>query len=182
MSSSDRARQLRSLGRMSLIALAGALALAACTVRPLYGPAPSGAAGTTTVAALAGIAVDPVTTRVAQQVRNRLIFSFAGGREPSTPAYHLRLSVSSAEGALGITPVESAPTYSITVSVTYELTVAGTGAIVLRGTSRGTASFDRVNQVYANTRAKLDAENRAATLAADDIQIRMASAAAKGTI
>ena len=74
----------------------------------------------------------------------------------------MKLVVSSAESALGVTPIEAAPAYSITVSATYEVTSIATGEIVLRGTSRGTASFDRITQIYANTRARLDAENRAA--------------------
>jgi LPS-assembly lipoprotein len=94
----------------------------------------------------------------------------------------MRLFVSSAESALGVTPIEAAPAYSVTVSATFEVKTVATGEIVLRGTSRGTASFDRVSQIYANTRARLDAENRAAALAADDIRIRLASAAAKGTL
>ena len=51
-----------------------------------------------------------------------------------------------------------------------------------RSTSRQSASYDTENQLYANERAVLDAENRAAALVANDIRIRLAAAAAKGTI
>ena len=94
----------------------------------------------------------------------------------------MTLIVTAAESALGVTTFETAPAYSITVAATYEVTSVATGKIVLRSTARGTASYDRVNQVYANTRAKLDAENRAAAVAADDIRIHLSAAAAKGTI
>ena len=161
-----------------LMVLAAASALAACTVQPLYGPGPTGASVTT---ALDRITIDPVDSRVGQELRNKLIFDLSGG-PASSPVYRMRLSVSAAESALGVTPVESAPAYSLTVSATYEVTSLSTGEVVLRGTSRGTASFDRVSQVYANTRAKIDAENRAAALAADDIRLRLATAAAKGTL
>lgn len=178
MSSSDATRPAARGGRAIVAALAAAVALAACTVQPLYGPTPTGEAVTT---ALERIAIDPVDTRVAQEVRNRLVFDLGAGKQ-SAPAYRMKLTVTAAESPLGVTPVEAAPTYSITVSATYEIRSLATDEIILRGTSRGIASFDRINQVYANTRARIDAENRAAGLAATDIRIRLAAAAAKGTI
>lgn len=178
MSSYDRGAPVRH-GRTLALGLAAVLALSACTVQPLYAPTLS---GTSAVAALSNIAIDPVGTRIGQEVRNKLIFSLSGGSTPAAPAYRMGLVVTSAESALGVTPVEAAPAYSITVSATFEVRQATTGDIVLRGTTRGTASFDRISQVYANTRARLDAENRAAALAADDIRLRLASAAAKGTL
>jgi LPS-assembly lipoprotein len=176
MSLSDPARKPTAIGRVLLGTLLAAL-LAACTVQPLYGPTPTGEAVS---GALERIAIDPVDTRVAQEVRNRLIFDL--GAEKQDAVYRMKLTVTAAESPLGVTPVEAAPTYSITVSATYEIRSAATGEILLRGTSRGIASFDRINQVYANTRARIDAENRAAGLAATDIRIRLAAAAAKGTI
>jgi LPS-assembly lipoprotein len=177
MSSSDFGRSPSTPIRAFLAAVAGALVLAACTVQPLYGPSPTGTAVST---ALARIVIDPVDNRVGQELRNKLIFDLAGST--TAPVYRMKLTVSSAESALGVTPVESAPAYSLTVSATYAVTSISTGEIVLRGTARGTASFDRVSQIYANTRARLDAENRAAALAADDIRVRLAAAAAKGTL
>jgi LPS-assembly lipoprotein len=174
-----RAPILRTGARPVLVALAAAIALAACTVQPLYGPTPT---GQTVVTVVSSIAIDPVDTRVAQQIRNALIFNLDGGNEPSAPLFRMKLTVTSAESALGVTPIEAAPAYSLTVSATYEVTSVATSQIVLRGTSRGTASYDRTNQEYANTRAHLDAEDRAAALAADDIRVRLAVAAAKGTL
>jgi LPS-assembly lipoprotein len=177
MSSSDRGRILSTSIVRFALAVFGAAMLASCTVQPLYGPSPSGSAVST---ALTRITIDPVGSRVGQELRNKLIFDLGGST--TAPVYRMKLVVSSAESALGVTPIEAAPTYSLTVSATYEITSIDTGEIVLRGTSRGTASFDRVTQIYANTRARLDAENRAAALAADDIRVRLAAAASKGTL
>ena len=80
------------------------------------------------------------------------------------------------------TPIESAPSYSLTVSATYEITSVATGKIVLRDTSRGSASYNRTMQEYANDRARLDAEDRAAEVAAEDVRLRLATAAAKGIL
>jgi LPS-assembly lipoprotein len=169
------ARRLRG----ALVAATALLALAGCTVQPLYGTAPSGQAVPTTIAR---IAIAPVDTRVGQQVRNALIFKLDGGNEPSSPAYTMALIVATAQTALGVTQIESAPSYSLTVSVAYEIKSVATGQVVLRGTSRGTASYNRTMQEYANTRAELDAEDRAAAVAAEDVRLHLATAAAKGTL
>ncbi len=108
--------------RAFLLALAPTLALGACTIQPLYGSAPSGVAVAT---GLTHVSIEEVDTRVAQQVRNRLIFLLYGGAgEPTGPLYDMKLTVTSSESALGVTPVESAPAYSVTVSATYEVTDA----------------------------------------------------------
>jgi LPS-assembly lipoprotein len=60
------------------------------------------------------------------------------------------------------------------------VTRIGSEDIVIRETARGTASYDRSNQNFANIRAKLDAENRAAAQAADEVRIRVAAATAVG--
>lgn len=166
--------------RAAALALASVVVLAGCTIQPLYAPGPSGSSVATT---LTHLVIDPVDDRVAQELRNRLIFTlYGGGGQPTTPVYRMHLTVTSSESALGVTPVESSPAYSVTVAATYEVTELDSGEIVLRATSRGTATYDRVNQVFANTRAKLDAENRAAVTAAAEIHTRLAAAAAKGTI
>lgn len=177
MSSSDRGR--RAILMAPLAAALGLAALTACTVQPLYAPT---AAGTSVSRDLSGIVIDEVGDRVAQQVRNKLIFTLGANNPAVAPTYRMTLTVSSVVNALGVTPVETAPAYSVTVSATYEVTALATGDIVVRGTARGTASFDRVTQIYANTRAQLDAENRAAGLAADKIRVRLSTEAAKGTI
>jgi LPS-assembly lipoprotein len=182
MSSFDHSRSGRSRnsGRLILLAAVATVALAACTVQPLYAPT---AAGTSVVAAIGDVYIEPVDDRVGQEVRNKLIFDLTGGSgQPASARYRMKLVVTSSESALGVTPIETAPAYAITVAATYEVRSVADDKIVLRSTSRQSASYDRVNQVYANTRAKLDAENRAAALVADDIRIRLAAAATRGTI
>ncbi len=181
MSSYDHSRSGggRKAGRLILLA-AVAAALAACTVQPLYAPT---AAGTSAVAALGTITIDPVGDRVGQEVRNQLIFQLNGGKgQPADARYRMTLAVSSSSQSLGVTPIETAPAYSITVAATYEVRSIADDKIVYRSTSRQSASYDRVNQVYANERARLDAENRAAALVASDIRVHLASAAVRGTI
>jgi LPS-assembly lipoprotein len=177
MSSFERGN--RGLGRQSgaaaIVAFAAALFLSACTVQPVYGPAPGGGSVSQ---ALGSIAIDPVDTRVGQVVRNKLLFYLTGGGEPVDPQFRMNLRVTSSETALGITRQGSAPVYSVNVTASYTIYKIGSDEIVLRETARGTASYDRYSQNFANIRALRDAENRAAEVAANEIRLRVAAATA----
>ena len=64
-----RIRPAVALGLVAALAV-----LSACTVRPLYSNAPVRAGSSATMSdELSSIAIKPVTTREAQEVRNRLI-------------------------------------------------------------------------------------------------------------
>ena len=180
MLSSDHGRLGgRRLTAGRLLAFATIAGLAACTVQPVYGPGPSGASAP---AILSHIAIDPVgPDRIGQVVRNKLIFDLTGGGNGGDPKYTMHLTTSVSEAGLGLNAIDSAPTYAVTVSVTYEVTKIGSNEILIRSTSHGTASYDRVNQAFANSRAQLDAQDRAAGVAVDDIRIRLAAAAARLT-
>jgi LPS-assembly lipoprotein len=178
MSSSDHGSLVsRRAGTRGFLFAMAAWALAACTVQPLYGPA---AGGGSVQAALTKISVDPVDDRVSQQVRNNVIFQMAGGKPITDPIYRMKLTVTSREIGFGITDIDSSLAYSVQVAATYEVTKIDTGEQVARGTARSSASYNRVNQAFANTRAKIDAENRAANSVADEIATRVAVVIAKG--
>jgi LPS-assembly lipoprotein len=167
----------RQSGTAAIMAFAAVLFLSACTVQPVYGPTPGGAAVSQT---LRSITIEPVDTRVGQVVRNRLLFYLTGGGVPADPHYRMNLRVTSSETPLGITREGSAPVYSVTVTTSYTLYKIGSDEIVLRETARGTASYDRYSQNFANIRALRDAENRAAEVAASEIRLRVAAATAVG--
>lgn len=94
----------------------------------------------------------------------------------------MALRVGWSEVRLGFDRDETAPAYSVTVTAVYELKDIATGASIKRGTSRGTASYDRSNQQFANERARLDAQDRAARIIADDIRLRLASTLLRGGV
>lgn len=142
------------------VALAG---LGGCQVRPLY------ADSTAVQPKLASIAVDPVDTRIAQQVRNELIFMLDGGdRAPAAPLYRLKLSV----GARGVDVFvnnatdDTGTAANMNVSVAYMLRDADTGKVVKYGRRMTVAQYDLPDQEFARLRAQRDAENRAAKEAA----------------
>jgi LPS-assembly lipoprotein len=168
----------RLLRRAALAGLIGSLALvSACTVRPLYSNAPlSPGSNLSTNAELASIAIKPVKTRYAQQVRTNLIFGFGrGAGEPASPAYILDLRVSEAVESSVLVQVgtdEDEPTAgSVTLTATYLLTDAKTGVALTTGKRTITSSFDKPRQEFAAYRARIDAESRAARELAESLQL-----------
>ncbi|TGQ74882.1 MAG: hypothetical protein E5V49_12190 [Mesorhizobium sp.] len=166
---------------IALAGLIGSLALvSACTVRPLYSNAPlSTGSGASANSELASIAIKPVKTRYAQQVRNNLIFGFGrGAGEPASPAYSLDLGVTEAVESSALVQVgtdQDEPTAgSVTLAAGYTLSDTATGKVIAVGKRAITSSFDRPRQEFAAYRAQIDAENRAARELAEALQLSIA--------
>jgi LPS-assembly lipoprotein len=169
---------------------AGALAIAGCSsVQPLYatdntqsvaGQAYSGTVGTE----LAQISIEPQNDRVGQRLRNELLFKLSGGANPSGPdyaAYLLELRTRQLDLAQLISQVEGRPTASsVRLQVSYTLKRPDSDDIVTRGTVERIATYDTNDQRFAAERAKIDAENRAVTEAADSIRTELATYFASG--
>ncbi|QND68071.1 hypothetical protein HB777_31765 [Mesorhizobium loti] len=167
----------RLLRRIALAGLVGSLALvSACTVRPLYSSAPLSGSQASASAELASIGIKPVNTRYGQQVRNNLIFGF--GRGAGEPAYSLTLGVTEAVESSALVQVgtdQDEPTAgSVTLTGTYTLADAKTGAVIASGKRSITSSFDRPRQEFAAYRAQIDAENRSARELAEALQLSIA--------
>jgi len=176
----------RFLRLAALSGLAAGIVLASgCTVRPLYSNAPlSPGSHTSAQAELASIAVKPVTTRYAQQVRNHLIFALNGGAEQTTaPVYSLALGVTERVESAAVVQVatdQDQPTAgSVILTANYTLTDAKTGNEVARGNRSISAAFDRPPQEFATARAQIDAENRAARELAELLRLSIAENLAK---
>ena len=180
MSLPDRPRGSRKLHPCGLAALALALSMiAACTVRPLYsdGPTVAGAqAGATT--GLHSIAIKPVSTRYAQEVRNHLIFGLNGGAgQPANPLYMVDLGVTQQAVATASVQrvTEDEPTAgTMTLTSNYVITDAKTGDVLARGVRDISSSYDVPRQGFAELRAARDAENRAARQLAELLRLAIA--------
>jgi LPS-assembly lipoprotein len=159
--------------------------VSACTVRPLYSNAPLSSGSTVGAAEeMASIAVKPVKTRYAQQVRNNLIFALTrGAGEPATPAYSLELGVTElvqSAATIQVTTDQDEPTAgTVTLTAAYKLTEAGTSKVVGTGERSISSSFDRPSQEFASYRAQIDAENRAARELAELLRLAIAQDLAK---
>ncbi|WP_217574029.1 LPS assembly lipoprotein LptE [Mesorhizobium sp. GbtcB19] len=175
----------RLRGRLAVCGMVAALALvSACTVRPLYSSQPLSAGSQLSPSAeLASIAIKPVGTRYAQQVRNNLIFAFGqGSGEPASPAYTLDLGVTELVESAAIVQVqteEDEPTAgTVTLTANYVLRDTA-GTVIAVGKRSVPSSFDRPLQEYAAYRAQIDAENRAARELADFLRLSIAQDLAK---
>lgn len=162
------------------LSILGLMAVSACTVEPLHASRPdsqiaSGQIGTSTRDILAATKVDPVNTRVAQQVRNALLFSMNGGRLNPGGQYSLSLNIVSASSNLSINNDSLAPTSArVTITANYKLRDVSTRQIVAAGRRSSFAAYDRTPQSFANERAQRDAENRAAKEVAQQLRLAVA--------
>ena len=157
----------RALLAATVVAMAS---LAACQVAPLYGTGPNATPPGT-------VAVAPVTTRVAQQVRNALIEDL--GRPTAKDPFRLTLRVTTNEASFLRSEQLQRPTRgSVTVVAAY--TLKDGDAVIANGTERGSAQFDAPIQLFARQRAVRDAENRAARLAAQRVRLAIAPTLSRG--
>ena len=159
--------------RVSVV-LACAMLAGACQVRPLYGPTPS---GMTTGAELAAIDVRPATGgRIGQMVHNELALLLSrGGAEGST--YQLNISAASSRGDLTVRLVGGEPQGSfVHVSTSYTLTRRGDPTPILTGSVLRQVTFETTtSQKFADDRAEIDAQKRAAREIAEEIRLRLAA-------
>ncbi|WP_187968729.1 LPS assembly lipoprotein LptE [Aquibium microcysteis] len=188
MSSSDTVVSSSCAFRRAAAALAGALMLAVsgCTVQPLYGSATASIAPGEPSARVASIAVKEAASRTAagreiaqrpaQEVRNHLIFGFNGGAgQPESPRYVMELEVlqrTTETATVQRKRNETEPSAgAVRLTATYRLVDPVTTAVVASGTRSATATFDRPVQLFAESRAERDAENRAARELAAFLQL-----------
>lgn len=157
----------------------GALALTGCQVSPLYGDQSSATGGrSATASALSAIAIDAPSDRTTQLVRNELFFGLGSGS--TTPQYRLALRASSGAQTLGVGGTGAAFARTVRVTASYQLFVIGAERPIAENTVISTASYDSVDQRFANQRALIDAEARAARDVARVIEAQLAAAFAAG--
>lgn len=147
------------------------IALQACQVRPLY------YSGTGVSTNLAAIEVEEVDDRVSQELRNRLIFLYSGGKgEPANPEYSLDFQVDGvASEALREQLANEIAAQRYTATVTYTLTDIRSKEVVGSGKRTVVTFYDQTTQEFANRRALRDAENRAAKELAEIVRADTAS-------
>ena len=174
------------LCRAALVAFVSAMpVLGACTVQPLYYNPSSGGVPTGVTAELSSIAIKPVETRYAQEVRNHLIFLLNGGSgQPAVARYTLVLNVTAVNQSAAVVQRarENEPTAgTVTVTARYVLTETETGKVVSNGQRQIASSYDVPRQEFAAYRAERDAQNRAARELADLLKLVLAQDLTRAT-
>ena len=168
--SSDSVRLPRRRASL-LLGLGLATLLAGCQVRPLYDEA-SG-----TSENLAAIAYSDVNSRVALEVRNRLIFLTGGGAgEAKTPQYRVELNITSS--VMGVLLQENADNPNVgrvIVTGSYTLKRISDDVTLRAARRKAIALVDFPEQEFAKRRAIIDGEDRAAHQLADLIKADLAA-------
>lgn len=175
MSSRREQQDALGLSRRRVLAAAGCALLLAPVVsacQPLYGRTQSGAR---LKDVMAGLKVTEIPGRVGQKVRNELIFATAGGGRPADVQYRLDISVRESVSNTLVDLAGDVQGQLYNLDAQFKLVRLADNQMVLQGKSAGRAAFDWFDSSFTNTRARIDAENRAARVVADGIRTRVAA-------
>jgi LPS-assembly lipoprotein len=158
------------------LAFAAALLSAGCSsdstgFRPLYASSAVGGSGASE--RLAAVDVAPIPGRVGQRIRNELIFQATGGGAPLPPEYRLDIAVREYVTATLVQLDGNATGQVYNLDASYKLVRITDKKVVAEGTSFGRAGFQRLTSIFANVRAREDAENRAAKTVGEELRTRL---------
>src|SRR5215470_4033706 len=158
---------------IALVLCAGALTLAGCGFQPLYGG--TTASGAKLGEVMAAVDINPIPGRVGQRVRNELIFENTGGGYAAPPRYRLDIAVKEhvTDQLVQITGDATGQVYQL--DATYKLIDTSNGKVLLVGTAISRAPYNRFQEIFANVRARYDAENRAARTVSESIRVQVAA-------
>lgn len=150
--------------------------LAGCgtgSFRPMYAAHTD---GSSLSQVMSRVVVTTIPGRVGQQVRNELIFQTTGGDAASEKTYKLDIVLRERLTSQLVDAQGDAESQIYHLDADFQLTDNASQQILLKGQSFGRAGFQRFQTIYANVRAKRDAENRAARTVARDIRSRIEAA------
>lgn len=141
--------------------------------RPLYGTASLG--GADAREKLAQVEVAPIPGRVGQRIRNEVIFQTTGGGQAVPPEYRLEVAIreSIASTLVKVSGDASGSVYNLDGD--FRLVRITDKKVVLQGKTASRAAFERFTSIFANVRARQDAEDRAANTMAQDLKTRVAA-------
>ena len=166
----------QGLIRVAFTCAAASMLVAGCGnsgFHPMY--ASSAVGGSDVNEKLAQLEIAPVPGRVGQRLRNELIYQSTGGGLAAQPVYRLEIIIRES-----ITPTlvqidgnSSGSVYNLNTS--FRLVRLADRSVALSGESNGRVAFQRFDSVFANVRARQEAENRAAKTIGDELKSRVAA-------
>jgi LPS-assembly lipoprotein len=158
----------------ALIGVAG-FGLAGCGFQPLYGAGTTTANGARLSEAMSAVDITPIPGRVGQKLRNELIFSDTGGGYAAEPKYRLDIAIKESviDQLVQINGDATGQVYQLNAN--YKLVDLATHKVLYEGTAISRASYNRFQEIFANVRARYDAENRAARTVSESIKTQVAA-------
>lgn len=161
----------------ALLAMAALLPLlGGCGFQPLYGTTSSGVG---LGSAMASVDIDTIPGRVGQVVRNELIFATTGGDEALGKEYRLEIAMRESITSLLVKSNGDTAGSLYGLDADFKLIRVSDNAVLTSGKASSRAAFQRVKSIYANVRARRDAEDRAARMLATSIRTRVAAVLSK---
>jgi LPS-assembly lipoprotein len=163
----------RSSALAAVLIGAVGLGLAGCGFQPLYGGSTVGGARLPEL--MKTVDVTPVPGRVGQKVRNELIFENTGGGYAAPTRYRLDIAIKErvTDQLVQITGDATSQVYEL--QATFKLINVANGQVMLQGNAMSRAPYNRFQEIFANVRARYDAENRAARTVAESIKTQLAA-------
>jgi LPS-assembly lipoprotein len=173
MSSVDAAKSILS----PLAAILFAATAASCMFQPMYAQTPLFGSGSSLNDALRDVDVARIEGRIGNELRNDLIYELTGGEGNRTNAPYRLTLVAEVTSFNPVVDNQSGRSLSniISFDITYKLHDVVQNRVVLTEQALARVSIDASQQRFANLRARRDAENRAAKIAAEQIRARLAS-------
>jgi LPS-assembly lipoprotein len=154
-----------SLFKASLICLLF-LSLAACGFQPLYGSATQNA---DVQVKLAEIYIPPIQGRTGQILRNELLDLTTPKGVPAKPQYQLTIGLQESKAGLAIQEDDTTTRFNLTLNTSFKLIDTSDGQKIYTGSTQTIASYNVVASDFANLSAEINAEKRAALVAAEQI-------------
>lgn len=163
-----------TLALVALVAVAG-LGLAGCGLQPLYGSGTTTASGTRLSEAMSAVNVTAIPGRVGQKLRNELIFSNTGGNYAPDPRYRLDITIRERVIDQLVQISGDARGQVFQLEARYKLVNIANGQVLYEGAAVSRAAYSRYQEIFANVRARYDAENRAARTVSESIKTQVAA-------
>lgn len=124
---------------------------------------------------LAQLEIAPVPGRVGQRLRNELIYQSTGGGHAAEPVYRLEVVLRESITATLVQQDGNSSGSVYNLNASFRLVRISDHSVALQGASTGRVAFQRFDSVFANVRARQDAEDRAAKTVGEELKGRIAA-------
>ncbi|HWJ18752.1 MAG TPA: LPS assembly lipoprotein LptE [Geobacterales bacterium] len=175
--SKDSSRLLKGAAVAVITSVLG-LGVTGCAFHPMYATTSTGGNLTD---AMKAVDIAPIPSRVGQRLRNELIFGTTGGGEASAPVYRLDIALRESVRNTLVTNTGAPTGQILQLDAEFRVVRIKDNEALFKGYSTSEAAYDltgfsgTTGSIYGDTRAVLDAENRAARSLADTLKTRVAA-------
>jgi len=170
----------RFLKGAAVAVIAGVLGfgVSGCGFHPMYATTPTGG---NLNDVMKTVQIAPIPSRTGQRLRNELIFGAYGGGESSAAVYRLEIALRESVRNTLVTNTGAPTGQILQLDAEFRVVRIKDNETLFKGFSTSEAAYDltgmsgTTGSVYGDTRAVLDAENRAARILADTLKTRVAA-------